>query len=93
MVFIMFATSSAAVDETDRVLVDEGSSFRNANAAGGWTIFMGIVVLIYEILFIVSRFLNFEFMTAFRTIVLLTVSILYAHIIDYNYTYYKDLQV
>ena len=68
----MFAASAAAEEEAEDL--KEAKEYRNAKAAAGWTIFVGVVVFIYQVLFIIQRFLNFNYMTAFRTIVLVIVS-------------------
>ena len=67
----MFAASSAAGDNARQI--DNNSNYNNAAAGAGWTIFVGILLIIYEIIFIVCRFVNFNFMTAYRQIVLFTV--------------------
>ena len=70
---ILFGTSSAAEDDISDVEDVEIDDFGNAKAAAGFSIFVGIVAFIYEILFIVCRFLNFAFMIAARTIILIVV--------------------
>ena len=68
---ILFGASSAAEDEISDV--DNLKGYANAKVAAGFSIFVGIVAFIYEILFIVCRFLNFAFMIAARTIILIVV--------------------
>ena len=68
----MFGASAAAEEEAEDL--KGAKEYRNAKAAAGWTIFVGVVVFIYQVLFIIQRFLNFNYMTAFRTIVLVIVS-------------------
>ncbi len=69
---ILFGTSSAA--ENDSEDLDSSSQYRNAKAAAGFSIFVGVITFLYEIVFIVCRFLNFAFMIAARTVVLIVVS-------------------
>ena len=71
----MFIASSVAEDETDNI--ENVPKLSNAKAAAGWTIFIGVVAFIYEIVFILCRFLNFVFMTFYRQIVLIVVSVIY----------------
>lgn len=73
LLFILFIASSVAEDEAADL--DNSSQYRNAKAAAGFSIFMGVIAFLYEIVFIVCRFLNFGFMTAYRTIVLIVVCI------------------
>ena len=68
----MFGASAAAEDETEDLT--EAREYRNARAAAGWTIFIGVIAFIYQVVFIIERFLNFNYMTAFRTIILIIVS-------------------
>ena len=68
----MFGVTAAATDKTEDL--KEAKEYRNAKAAAGWTIFVGIFVFKYQVLFIIQRFLNFNYMTAFRTIILVIVS-------------------
>lgn len=72
LLLILFGTSSAAEDEAEDL--DTESEYRNAKAAAGFSIFVGVLAFIYEIVFVICRFLNFTFMIAARTIVLIVVS-------------------
>lgn len=45
-------------------------------SAGGWLMCLGIVLIIYEIIFIVLRFLNIRVVNSHITIVLIIVSLL-----------------
>ena len=74
----MFAASSAAEDEAQDFPGDNDyeDDARNAKAAAGFTIFVGVIAFLYQIVFILCRFLNFLFMTAYRTVVLIVVSFL-----------------
>ena len=69
----MFIASSVAQGNADNV---QNNNVQLARAAAGWTIFVGVVALLYELLFIACRFLNFPFMTKYRQIFLIVVSII-----------------
>uniref|UniRef100_A0A1X7VQV5 MARVEL domain-containing protein n=1 Tax=Amphimedon queenslandica TaxID=400682 RepID=A0A1X7VQV5_AMPQE len=70
-IFILFIASSVAQDEANNIN-DNNANLNRAIAAAGWTIFLGIIGLIYGILYLVCRFVNFAFMTNYRTVVLVT---------------------
>lgn len=69
--FILFIASAVANDEASNL--SGNASVDRAKAAAGWTIFLGIVGLFYGIIYLVCRFVNFAFMTNYRTVVLVTV--------------------
>ena len=46
-------------------------------SAGGWLMFLGFVIVIYEIIFVVQRFLNVAIVNENITIVLLIVSLVF----------------
>ena len=71
----MFIASSVAEDEAGNIT--NITKVSNAKAAAGWTIFVGVVSFVYEVVFILCRFLNFVFMTSYRRIVLIVVSVIY----------------
>lgn len=68
---IVLLTSSVAQAETAHL--NENTPLTAARAAAGWVVFVGVVVLTYEIAFIACRFLNFAFMTKYRLICLIIV--------------------
>ena len=70
----MFIASSVAEDEAANV--SDVPKVSNAKAAAGWTIFLGVVAFIYEVIFIVCRFLNFGFSINYRQIYLIVVSVM-----------------
>lgn len=73
MLLITFAAASAAEDKVG-AFSSSGGIFPAAVAAAGWVIFVGVIAFVYEFLFIMCRLLNFTFMGAFRTVILIVVS-------------------
>lgn len=73
VMLIVFIAASVAQDET--INVTDANAVTTARAAAGWVIFVGVIAFIYESLFIVIRFLNFTFMTTYRQICLIIVSL------------------
>ena len=66
----MFGASAAAEGQASRV---DHDITRNAKAAGGWAIFVGVIAFIYEVFFIITRFLVFPILVEFRTLYLIVV--------------------
>jgi hypothetical protein len=77
VILIVFITSSFGANQSQGA---GQTPIGAASAAAGWTIFIGIIGIIYEPIFIVFRFLNFGFMRMFRMIYLI-VDIVFSGII------------
>ena len=75
---IMFIASSVAEDEA--ASITNVPKVSNAKAAAGWTIFIGVVAFVYEVWFIIGRFLNFGFSINYRLIYLIVVSVMDSYI-------------
>jgi hypothetical protein len=76
-VVLVIVLISGSVAEGEAYLVEEGTDSGRAieaNIAVGWTIFLALVAIIYELFFIICRLLNFQFMIEYRLVYLIVVS-------------------
>ena len=61
----MFGVCAGAQGQAGRIDLPE---FNAARAGAGWATFVGVIAFIYEVLFIITRFLVFPILLEFRTI-------------------------
>jgi hypothetical protein len=74
IVVLVIVLISGSVAEGEAYLVEEGTDSGRAieaNIAVGWTIFLALVAIIYELFFIICRLLNFQFMIEYRLVYLI----------------------